>query len=313
MFAFILRRLLISIPTLIGAFALIFVLTRFVPGDPVLMIMEQHAGAGDYDAIERQLGLDVPIWEQFVNSFVNTVQGDLGTSFNNRRPVTTNIGVQLVPTIQLALASMIVAGAIGIPLGVVAAMHRNRFPDFLAMVTALLALCAPSFWLGILLILLFSLKLQLLPTFGIGDLSSPTSTIQHLILPAVTLGAAGAGLIARVTRSSMLEVLSDDYIRTARAKGLSERNVVYRHGLRNAMIPVTTIFGIEAVTLLTGVTIVETVFARRGLGRLLIESVITRDYPQLQGILLLFVVMAVVISLLVDIIYGLVDPRVRYQ
>lgn len=314
MISFVLRRLLIALPTLLGAFALIFLLTRFVPGDPVQLLIEENVTTGEsYDSIQRQLGLDKPVWGQFFDSLANTVRGDFGTSFQNRRPVGKNISEQLPATIQLTVAAMIVSAVIGIPAGIIAAVKRNRWPDFFAMVTSLVALCAPSFWLGIILILIFSLKLEILPTFGVGNTDNPLELIKHLVLPAFTLGAAGAGIVARITRSSMLEVLSQDYIRTGRAKGLSDRVVILRHALRNAMIPVTTVFGLEAVALLSGTVIVETVFARRGIGRLLIESILTRDYPQIQGVLLFFVGMAILVNLLVDILYGVIDPRIRYD
>jgi peptide/nickel transport system permease protein len=313
MLKYIIRRFLISIPTLIGAFIIIFLLTRFVPGDPVLVILEEHYTQDSYEAVQAQLGLDQPVWRQMVNSFVNLAQGDLGRSFHNNRPVLTNIGNQIMPTIYLSIAALLVAALIGIPAGLVSARNYNRWPDITSMIGSMIALCAPNFWLGILLMLVFSLYLGIFPVFGTGEAGDPISMLMHLVLPAMTLGAAGAGLVARVTRSAMLEVLDQDYIRTARAKGLAERVVVYKHGLRNASLPVATIFGLEAVTLITGTVVVESVFARRGIGRLLVDSVLTRDYPQIQAILLLFVIMAIVINLVVDILYAYLDPRIRYD
>jgi ABC-type dipeptide/oligopeptide/nickel transport system permease component len=313
MFRYIIRRLAMTVPTLLGGFIVIFLITRMVPGDPVMLIMEEYYTQESYDAIEERLGLHRPIWQQFIYSLTDALRGDFGTSFQNNRPVTVNIGGQLVDTLLLTGAALLLAGLIGIPAGVVAAVRRNTWVDYLAMVGALLALCAPVFWLGILLILAFSLQLGWFPTYGVGAAGDPISKAHHLVLPALALGATGAGLVARITRSAMLDTLAQDYVRTARAKGLAERNVVYRHGLRNALLPVSTVFGLEIVTLLTGTVIVETVFARRGIGKLLVDAIIMRDYPQIQAILLLFIVVAVVVSLLVDIAYSFIDPRVRYE
>lgn len=312
MASYILGRLLLALPTLLGAFVLIFLMTRLVPGDPVLHIMDEHFTHADaYEQIERQLGLDKPAWQQFSQSFTNSIRGDFGMSFQNRRPVTANISGHIGPTVYLAIAALIVSVVIGVPAGIVAAKYRNRWPDGASMVAALLALCAPNFWLGILLLLLFSLKLGWFPTFGSGEPGNPVSIIKHLVLPALTLGSAGAGLVARITRSAMIEVLSLDYVQTARAKGLSDRVVTYRHALRNAMIPIITVSGLEAITLLSGTAIVETVFARRGVGKLLVDSVIARDYPQIQALLLIFVVMAILVNIAVDLLYGVADPRIR--
>lgn len=313
MVSFVLRRLLFAVPTLIGAYVLIFLLTRFVPGDPVMLILQENYSLSgtSYEAIQRQLGLDLPIWQQLVRSAVNTVRGDFGTSFQNNRPVLTNVSDHIGDTVLLAIAALWVSAVIGVPAGVIAALKHNRWQDYTAMTLSLLTLCAPGFWLAILLIIVFSLKLGWLPTFGVGEPSNPLSIARHLVLPAIALGASAAGLIARVTRSSMLEVLTQDYIRTARAKGVSNRGVVVRHALRNAMLPVITIFGLEAVTLLSGTVIIETVFARPGIGKLLVDAILVRDYPQIQALLLLFVAIAIIISIVVDIVYGLVDSRIR--
>jgi ABC-type dipeptide/oligopeptide/nickel transport system permease component len=313
MLAFVARRILVALPTLIGAFILLFLMIRFVPGDPVLVIMDANpTGAASYDAIQHRLGLDKPLAQQFVESITNMAHGDLGTSFQNERPVSVNILDQLPDTIILAAAALLISGLIGIPSGVIAALRRNRWQDFAAMVGSLIGVCAPSFWLAILLIIVFSLKLGWLPTFGVGDRHHPLSVLSHVLLPAISLGAASAGLVARVTRSSMLETMSQDYVRTARSKGLAEWKVVIRHGLRNALMSITTIYGLEAVALLSGAVITETVFARRGIGKLLIDAVLSRDYPQIQALLFLFVILAVVINIAIDVVYAVVDPRIRY-
>lgn len=313
MLSFILRRLLLAVPTLLGAYLLIFLITRLVPGDPVMLILEENYSMSNatYEAVQQRLGLDQPIWKQFFTSLGNTLQGDFGTSFQNNRPVAANVNDQIGDTVLLAIAALCVSAVIGIPAGAFAALRHNNWQDYTAMTFSLLALCAPGFWLAILLIIVFSLKLGWLPTFGVGEPGNPVSVAKHLVLPAVALGASVAGLVARISRSSMLEVLTQDFVRTARAKGVSERGVIVRHALRNAMLPVITIFGLEAVTLLSGTVITETVFARRGIGKLLIDAILVRDYPQIQALLILFVGIAVVMNIVVDVAYGLVDPRIR--
>jgi peptide/nickel transport system permease protein len=310
---FVLGRIAMSIPTLLGAFALIFLMTRLVPGDPALIILEENYTQDSYEAVQQQLGLDKPVWQQFTSSLTKAMTGDLGSSFQNKRPVWLNIQSQLGDTLQLTVAALVIAAAIGIPAGIISALRRNSWVDYSAMVGALLALCAPSFWLGAVFIIIFSLNLGWFPAFGSAASANPWEIVKYLALPGITLGAAAAGLVARITRSSMLEVLSQDYVRTGRAKGLTERTVTYKHALRNAMIPIATIFGVEVVALLTGAVVVETVFARPGIGRLLVEAILSRDYPQIQGILILFVVLAVVVNLLVDIAYGIIDPRIRHR
>lgn len=310
---YILRRLLMAVPTLLGAFALIFLIPRLSPGDPVVLLMQENFTQTSYDAIRHQLGLDRPAPEQFVRSMLDFVRGDLGQSFYNRRPVAANIAAQLPHTLSLALAALLVAVCIGIPAGVFAATQRNRPGDYLTMVLALLALSAPSFWLGIVFIVTFSLGLGWLPSSGLGAPGDLLSTLSHLVLPALVLGLTSAGVLARLTRSSMLQVLSEDYVRTARAFGFGPRSVVYRHALRNALLPVVTLIGLQATRLLTGTVVIELVFARAGLGRTLVQAILTRDYPQIQGVLTLLVTVAILMNLLVDVLYGWIDPRIRYE
>jgi peptide/nickel transport system permease protein len=235
----------------------------------------------------------------------HALQGDLGTSIRTRRPVTTEIGENLASTAQLALCSMAVAVALGIPLGLLAALLRNSWLDVSSMVVALLGVSMPSFWLGLLLIFVFSLHLGWFPATGGGDLA-------HLVLPAVTLGAIASAIIARLTRSSMLEVLGQDYVRTARAKGLGRWAVVVRHALKNALIPVITIFGLQFGNLLAGAVIVETVFSRPGLGRLIVGGILAKDFPLVQGSVLFVATAYVLINVLVDIAYAFADPRIRF-
>jgi peptide/nickel transport system permease protein len=310
---YIVKRLLVSIPTLLGAFALIFMITRFVPGDPVLLIMQENLTQASYEAIQRQLGLDVSPWRQFWTSLTGALQGDFGQSFSNRRPVLSNIEAQLPHTVRLAAAALLVSVVVGVPMGLLAATRRNRPTDHGTMIVSLLALCAPNFWLGVVFILLFALTLGWFPSSGVGRAGDPIAMLRHLALPAMVLGLSGAGILARVTRSAMLDVLAHDYVRTARAFGFPPRTVVLRYALRNAMLPIITVTGLEAVKHLTGTVVVEVVFARAGIGRTLVQAILTRDYPQIQGVLIFFVTIAIALNLVVDLLYGFVDPRIRYE
>ena len=306
---YVIRRLLQLIPILIGASILIFVLMRLVPGDPALQAL--GAGMGEateeqVQALRREWGLDKPLPVQYVYWLGNALQGDLGRSTVSRVPVVDEITSRFPATLQLTLLSLCVSVIIGIPLGVVAAVRHNRIADRLSMVVVLIGICTPSFWLGLMLMLLFSVQFNLLPSFGKGGVS-------YLILPSLTLGVPAAAVLARVTRSSMIEVLSEDYIRTARAKGLVERLVIVRHAIKNALIPIITILGLEFGFLLSGSVVTETVFSYPGLGLLLITSINNRDFPIVQGALLLFAVQFVIVNLIVDLLYGFMDPRITYS
>lgn len=313
MTSYIFKRLLLTVPTLVGAYAFIFLLTRMVPGDPALIIIEENFTQQSYELVRQKLGLDLPVWQQLWTSVVNAVQGDFGESFRNGRSVVQNLREQFPHTLQLGAAALFVSVIVGVPLGVMAATHRNRLPDQLAMVGALLALCAPNFWLGVVFIVVFSLHLGWFPAFGVGFSDSPAVILNHLVLPAVVLGLSGAGVLARVSRSSMLEVLSQDYVRTARATGFHQRTVVYRYALRNALVTIVTIIGLEAIKHITGTVVIEVVFARPGMGRALVDSILARDYPQIQVILLFFITLSILINLLIDLSYVLISPRTRYD
>jgi len=254
--------------------------------------------------MRAQLHLDEPILQQYGRFVANAARGDLGTSIRSRRPVTTEIGENVASTAQLAVAAMLVAVAVGVPLGLLAALSRNSWLDVTSMGTALLGVSMPSFWLGLLLIFAFSLHLAWFPATGGGDL-------RHLVLPSITLGTIAAAIIARLTRSSMLEVLGQDYVRTARAKGLGGFSVVVRHALKNALIPIITIFGLQFGNLLAGAVIVETVFSRPGLGRLIVGGILSKDFPLVQGTVLFVATVYVLINLLVDVAYAYADPRIR--
>jgi len=303
---FVARRVLAVVPVLFGVTLAVFSMLFLVPGDPVKMMLAEFVTNPDQVAQMRaQLHLDEPILQQYGRFVGNAVRGDLGTSIRSRRPVATEIAENVGSTAQLALASMAVAVGLGIPLGLVAAVGRNSWLDVASMVVALLGVSMPSFWLGLLLIFTFSLHLAWLPATGGGDLA-------HLVLPSVTLGAIVSAIIARLTRSSMLEVLGQDYVRTARAKGLGWWSVVVRHALKNALIPVVTIFGLQFGNLLAGAVIVETVFSRPGLGRLIVGGILAKDLPLVQGTVLFVATTYVMINVLVDVAYAFVDPRIRF-
>ena len=305
MLIFVARRVLAVVPVLFGVTLAVFSMLFLVPGDPVKMMLAEFVTNPDQIAQMRaQLHLDEPILQQYGRFVGNAVRGDLGTSIRSRRPVATEIAENVGSTAQLALASMAVAIGLGIPLGLVAALGRNSWLDVAAMMVALLGVAMPSFWLGLLLIFGFSLHLGWFPATGGGDL-------HHLVLPAVTLGMIAAAIIARLTRSSMLEVLGQDYVRTARAKGLAWWGVVVRHALKNALIPIVTIFGLQFGNLLAGAVIVETVFSRPGLGRLVVGGILAKDFPLVQGAVLFVAVTYVLINVLVDVAYAFVDPRIR--
>jgi len=299
------RRLLAAGPVLFGVTLAVFSMLFLVPGDPVKMMLAEFVTMPDQiERMRAELHLDDPVVVQYARFVGGALRGDLGTSIRSRRPVTTEIAENVVSTMQLAVAAMAVAVAIGVPLGLAAALGRNSWLDVGAMAVALLGVSMPSFWLGLLLIFVFSLHLAWFPATGGGDL-------HHLVLPAITLGAIASAIIARLTRSSMLEVLGQDYVRTARAKGLAWWGVVVRHALKNALIPVITIFGLQFGNLLAGAVIVETVFSRPGLGRLIVGAILAKDLPLVQGTVLFVASVYVLINVLVDVAYAVVDPRIR--
>ena len=306
MLTYLARRLLSVVPVLFGVTLAVFSMLFLVPGDPVKMMLAEFVTNPDQVAQMRaQLHLDEPVLKQYGRFVINAVRGDLGTSIRSRRPVSTEIGENVGSTAQLALASMAVAVAIGVPLGLTAALFRSSWFDAGSMIVALLGVSMPSFWLGLLLIFAFSLHLGWFPATGGGDL-------WHLVLPSVTLGMIASAIIARLTRSSMLEVLGQDYVRTARAKGLAWWGVVVRHALKNALIPVITIFGLQFGNLLAGAVIVETVFSRPGLGRLIVGGILAKDFPLVQGTVLFVATAYVLINVLVDLAYAYADPRIRF-
>jgi ABC-type dipeptide/oligopeptide/nickel transport system permease component len=305
-YAYFAQRIAATIPVLLGVSVLVFAMLQLVPGDPVqLMLGEFQTTPEQIARLRSQLHLDDPLPVQFGRFVWGAVRGDLGTSIRTRRPVTAEIADNLPSTLQLAVAGLLVAGALGLTLGVVAAVNQHSWLEVGSMLVALLGVSVPSFWLGLLLLFGLSLRLRLLPATGGGDLA-------HLVLPALTLGLGAAAILARLTRSSMLEVLNQEYVTTARAKGLSEWVVIVRHALKNGLIPVVTLFGLQFGQLLAGTFVVETVFARPGLGRLVIDGILNKDFPMVQGVVLVVAVSYVVVNLGVDLVYAVLDPRIRY-
>jgi peptide/nickel transport system permease protein len=308
----ILRRLLALLPVLFGICVLSFGLLAMVPGDPVTAMLGLEADPGAIATLRAKYALDRPLPLRFASWLLHVLQGDLGRSIETGRPVLAMIGDALGPTVELSLAALLISLAIAIPAGVLSATRRNGMTDVLASLIALCGLSLPSFWLGILLILGFSIALPLLPSSGYAPLlSQPLDALRHLVLPAVTLGAAMAAATMRMTRAAMIEVLSADYIRTAVAKGVGHRRVVWLHALRNALLSVVTLIGLQLGQLLGGVFITESVFSWPGIGKLTVDAIFARDYPVVQGTILVTATLFVLINLGTDLLYGVLDPRQR--
>lgn len=313
MTAYIIRRLVALLPVLLIVATVGFFLIYLTPGDPAAVMLGPDATEEELTALRQVMGLDKPLLVQLYRWYARVLRGDLGYSIFLQRPVLQAILERIEPTVLLTLLSLTIAVAVGVPAGVVAAVRRNTWLDQASMGVAMFGVSVPNFWLGLNLILLFSVYLGLLPVAGYVPVATSVSgALRTLVLPAVTLGISASALIARMTRSSMLEVLGQDFVRTARAKGNRERRVVYRHALRNAMIPTVTVIGLAMGGLLSGAIVTETVFALPGVGRLVISSVLRRDYPVVQGILMFIATIYVMVNLLIDVIYVYLDPRVKY-
>lgn len=306
MYQYIIRRLLLTIPVVIGVSIIVFSIIRLIPGDPARALAGVNATPEFIEQVREQYGLNDPIHVQYWNFVSGLVRGDLGTSTFSNRPVTTEIRERFPRTLVLASVSLVLATLIGVSAGIVSATRRNSIFDNASMFVALVGVAAPVFWMALMLQLLFAVQLRVLPATGMGG-------VEHLILPSITLGMASAALMARITRSSVLDVLRQDYITTARAKGVAERMVIYKHALKNALIPVVTVLGLQFGILLGGAVLTETVFAWPGVGRLLVDAILRRDYPVVQGTVMLLAFLFVLINLVVDIIYAFLDPRIHYQ
>jgi peptide/nickel transport system permease protein len=301
---YFLRRLLLTIPVLLGVATLVFALIHFIPGDPAQAMLGEGASQEDVAQLRSRLGLDRPLIVQYGVFLNGVVHGDLGVSLRNDQPVARQIVQRMPATAELALASMAVAVVFALPLGIMAAVWRGTAIDIGAMTLSLVGISIPNFWLGPLLAIVFAVQLGWLPVGGSG-------TPAHLILPSVTLGAALAAILARMTRASLLEELREPYVLAARAKGVSRSRAVLHHAFRNSLIPIVTILGLQFGVVLTGAVITETIFAWPGIGRLLIQSIGFRDYPTVQGCVLLIAVTYVGVNLITDLTYGLLDPRIR--
>jgi peptide/nickel transport system permease protein len=303
---FFLRRLAVVIPTVIGAVTLVFFFLHMIPGDPVEVMLGETAQQADKERLRQELGLNQPLYVQYGRFMAGIVQGDLGGSYFYRRPVVQVIAERAPATVELALAAFLVAGLIAIPLGIIAALREGTAVDNAAVLFSLVGVSMPNFWLGPLLIILFSIKLGWFPVSGKAGLAS-------LVLPAITLGAAFAAILSRMTRASLLERLGEDYLVVARAKGLPEWKVILKHALRNALIPIITVMGLQIGALLSGAIITENVFSWPGIGTLLINAIEARDYPLVQGCILFISLSYVLVNLVTDLFYGWADPRIRLK
>jgi ABC-type dipeptide/oligopeptide/nickel transport system permease component len=311
MIFYIIRRLLAAIPTLLAVLTLVFLIVRVVPGDPAIAILGDRATPEGVAALHAKLGLDKSIWQQYVDFLSQSLSGDFGRSMVTGRPILSDVAAVLPHTIDLTLASLIVGCVIGIPVGIWAALHRNRPIDYAARLLSLIGLSFPVFVSGIFILLVFALHWRLFPVIGNARLDDPLDRLNKLVLPAATLGLVMAAYITRVTRSAMLSVLGEDYIRTARAKGVPWRRVVWRHGLRNAAMPVVTVVGLYIGILIGNSVLTEIVFNRPGLGKIIVGALNQRDYTMLQGLMVIYCFLIVVVNLITDLTYGIIDPRVK--
>ncbi|QRG65204.1 nickel ABC transporter permease [Brevibacillus choshinensis] len=314
MATFIAKRVFSMIPVLLVVSVVVFLLVHLVPGDPAAVMLGSEATPQQLAELQEELGLNKPLQEQFFNWFVHMLSGDLGNSLVSNKEVTTLIIERLPATMALILYALLISVVIAIPLGIISAVRHNTRWDYTAMLIALIGVSIPNFWAGLLLIMAFSLHLGWFPSTGYVEITKNIwSHFEHLALPAFALGFLQAGIVTRMTRSSMLEVLKQDYIRTIRAKGGTEKVVILKHALKNSMIPIITIIGINFGLLLGGTVVVETIFSIPGIGQLLVQSVFNRDYPVIQGVILCVAVIYVLISLVVDLLYAYFDPKIDYN
>jgi peptide/nickel transport system permease protein len=305
LYQYAIRKVLLSIPTFFIVSVIIFSMIHLTPGDPVLMMVNPLSSKETIHQVRVELGLDKPLYIQYVSFMKRILTGDLGKSLYTHERISDMILQRLPNTLTLGIASLIFTFVLSIPAGVISAVRRRTAIDHICVVLSLIGLAVPQFWLGLILILLFSVKLGWFPVAGYTDL-------KHLVLPAITLGAYGTAITARLTRSSMLEVIRKDYIRTARSEGIDEKTILYKHALKNALIPIISLFGLQLGWLVGGAVMVEYVFNRPGLGRLLVESIYLRDFPVVQVAILYLVISVILANLVADILYALVDPRIKY-
>jgi peptide/nickel transport system permease protein len=313
MTAFILKRLGFAIVTLFAVLSLVFFIVRILPGDPAMVILGDQASAASIAALRAKLGLDQPLIVQYLNFLAGAVQGDWGVSMVTGRPVIGEVLNVLPSTIELTVVSLFLGVILGVPAGIWAAVNRNRIPDFITRIVSLLGLSAPAFVSGIVLLLVFAIALSWFPVISSGQDPSFGGRVRDLVLPALNLALIMAAYVTRVTRSAMLEVLSQDYVRTARAKGVPAKVIVWRHAMRNCLIPVITVVGLYLGILIGNSVLTEIVFSRPGLGKLIVGALAQRDYTMLQGMIVIYTFIVVLVNLVTDLTYGLVDPRVQYR
>lgn len=313
MLKYTIRRLMLAVPTLLGVLTVIFIIVRVAPGDPATAALGDYASQEAVERLRERMGLDAPLWLQYLRFLKDLLQGDLGKSLITGKSVSGQIRFVLPFTLELTFSSVIIGTLLGVPLGVITALRRNDVSDYMGRIFSLVGLSVPAFYLGILLIFFFAVKIDLFPAVGGGDLSNLSENLHHLVLPALTLGLIMTAYVTRMSRSAMLNVLSEDYVRTARAKGLAERIVLFRHALRTALIPIVSLVGIFAISLIGSSVMTEVVFSRPGLGKLMVGAMKQRDYTMLQSIMVVYALVIVIINLITDLAYGLLDPRIRYE
>jgi len=313
MFKYVIHRILQSIPILIVVLTLVFMVVRVLPGDPAVAALGDYASEESVQALREKLGLNEPIWLQYIKFLGSLATGDLGVSAITGYPVAKQVVSVLPYTLELTFCAILFGYLLGVPLGISAAVHRNSFIDYFNRVFSLLGLSVPAFYLGIILILVFSIMFPIFPVVGGGEFWNPKDNLRHLVLPGLSLGLLMMAYVTRMTRSAILDVLREDYVRTAHAKGVIERLVLYKHVLRNALIPIVALGGLYAVVLIGSSVMVEIVFSRPGLGKLMVGAIKQRDYTTLQSVMVIYAVLVVVINLATDLIYGFIDPRIKYD
>jgi len=313
MFRYLIRRILFAIPILLAVFTLVFLVVRVIPGDPAEAALGDYASKEAVEALRERMGLNEPLYVQYFSFLAGLLQGDFGESLITGTPISEQVAYVLPYTLELTFAAVLIGCVLGIPLGLVTAIKRNSLPDYVGRVISLVGLSVPAFYFGILLIFMFAIWLDLFPAVGGGDIrEEPVGSLKYLVLPALTLGLIMTATVTRLTRSAMLNVLNDDYVRTARAKGLSEGAVLLKHALRAALLPIVSITGLWVAALIGDSVLTEVVFSRPGLGKMLVGSILQRDYTALQSIMVIYAGFVVVVNLITDLTYGLLDPRITH-
>ena len=313
MFKYTLRRILLTVPTLLIIFTLVFVVVRVIPGDPATAALGDYASKQAVEALREKMGLNEPLTVQYLRFLGDLLRGELGNSMITGKSVSEQVLHVLPYSLELAVFAVLVGIALGIPLGVYTAVKRNAAVDHLGRIFSLAGLSMPAFYLSVLMMLVFAIKLDLFPATGGGDLHDWADNLKHLVLPGITLGVIMTASVTRLTRSTMLNILNEDYVRTARSKGLKERTVIFRHALRSALVPVLSVIGMWSVGVIGSSVTTEVVFVRPGLGKLLVGAIMQRDYTTLQSVMVIYAAFVAIVNLLTDLAYGLVDPRIRHQ